>query len=107
MDIDQTNRLLFGYLEKHERLPQKGFLKKRQITWDEIIANSREELGKVLPSKYVEGRLAEWLNVYLRLTFSVEGWWLDRERELFLSGRWREVVAMERLFRAQPVFGRH
>src|SRR2546422_3447987 len=91
MDLEQTNRALFGYLESHGRLPKKGILKKRQLTWAEIISYAKEHLGKDLPSNYLEKQIPEWLNIYLRLTFSVDGWWLQREPKLLLSGRWEEV----------------
>ncbi len=105
MDIEQTNRLLFGYLERYGRLPQKGFLKRRQMTWNEIVAYARESLGEVLPSRYVnERQVQEYLGIYLRLTFSVDGWWLDREAHLLLSNRWQEVVAMDQVFSEHPWF---
>jgi hypothetical protein len=105
MDTEEINRLLFEYLERNGRVPQKGFLRKRQMTWGEMVAHAREELGKILPSTYIDNRkVQEFLGIYLRLTFSVDGWWLEREESLLLSNRWPEVIAMDGFFRQHPWF---
>ncbi len=103
MDLEQTNLALFRYLESHGRLPQKGLLRRRQFTWDEMVSYAKENLGRYMHTKYVDEQIPEYLNIYLKLTFSVDGWWREREGKLLLSGRLGEVVALDRLFMQRPL----
>ncbi len=99
-NLERTNRALFGYLGSHGRLPQKGLLRKRQFTWDEMVSYAKEQIDWICEEK----RVQEYLGIFLRLTFSVDGWWRDREPKLLSSGRWGEVVALNQLFKQHPWF---
>jgi hypothetical protein len=78
-----------------------GLFGKRQRTFDEMIELVKLE-ARGFPILKTENQVQEFLNTYLRLTFSVNGWWSDRMVKLMIARKFDEINDVEQLFGLSP-----
>lgn len=99
--MTENNHQLCDYLALHDRIPKKriGLFQKRQRTFNELIEFVKSEANRMKSSVPVntEQQMQERLNTYLRLSFSVNGWWAKRVTELLAARKFDEINAVEEM----------